>query len=89
MLHVIAHLLGIDTQSSYFYAAYSGVIPSLLVFAAAVGWWTHRSCHVDGCLRRGKFPFEDYKLCKKHHPSVPEKVTHEHILSLHRLRNLR
>jgi hypothetical protein len=44
-----------------------------------LGLFRHHNCHVAGCWRLGRHPHGPYRLCSKHHPSVPERVTAEHI----------
>ena len=40
----------------------------------------HHNCHVKGCWRLGRHPHEQYKLCARHHPHVPNGgPTAEHI----------
>lgn len=69
------------------YQFWSGIgsdFGELTIITAIVVWWKTHECHVDGCHRFGKHPFQHYKLCKKHHPAVPDKVTHTHVKKLHK-----
>jgi len=54
------------------------------LIVALITWYVHNQCHVDKCHKIGRHPFKYYKLCKKHHPGVPEKVTMLHILRLNK-----
>lgn len=63
---------------------WGGFIGDSALFAAAITWYVHSRCHVDGCHKHAKYPFQHYKLCKNHHPGVPKKVTHLHIKQLHK-----
>lgn len=85
----LQHALGMDTQTSHNYAAVSGVLPiivaSLGFSGAIVGVWRHVNCHVEGCPRVGRYGVEGtpYKVCKPHHPTVPDTITAEHIAAAH------
>jgi hypothetical protein len=68
-VHWLPNVLGLD-QSSYFYAAYSAVIPDLALIAGVAGWYRHRNCHQKGCWRLGKHPDGDLVLCRHHHPRL-------------------
>lgn len=90
--HGMAHLIGIDSQSTQFYAFYSGFGTWILAAAGYTGIIItlvhHLNCHVDGCLRVGKFPVADgqYKVCGKHHREVtghPKKLTVDFLHHLH------
>lgn len=72
LLHTLAHLLGIDTQSSYWYAFYSGVGAKLLpnpseVLLAGL-WWHRNNCHRRRCWRVGKHAPDGTPYCTRHHP---------------------
>lgn len=68
----LAHILGIDTQGSYWYAFYSGVgaklIPNPGELVLAFLWYRHHTCHERGCLRLGKHQLDGTPYCTKHHP---------------------
>jgi hypothetical protein len=69
------------------YQFWSGIgsdIGEITLISAAITWYFHNQCHVEGCRKIGKHPFKQYKLCSKHHPSTPEKVTHQHVVKLHK-----
>jgi hypothetical protein len=68
------------------YAFWSGIGNDLPIWLAGFVpmWWMHHKCHVAGCWRRGKYPFRHYRLCGRHHPDVPSKVTHLHISQLNK-----
>jgi hypothetical protein len=42
------------------------------------------SCHQTGCRRIGRFPHGHLRLCKIHHPLVPDDgvITAEHIAAI-------
>lgn len=58
-----------------------GLISLLAFFAGA---WRHIECQRDGCHRWGRFPHGHYKLCRVHHPAVPDdgRITGEHIQAI-------
>jgi len=83
MWHFILHVLGIDTQQSYFYDFWSGVATQMSVFIGAVVYYKKHNCHVHGCPRIGKHQIGHYVVCSKHHPDTPEKIGTEHIQYVH------
>ena len=82
----IAHLLGLDNASGPTYLFWSGFFGDTTIIGGAILLYLHHNCHVKGCPRIGRHPFQHYKLCAKHHPAVPSKVTHLHIMKLHKNR---
>lgn len=80
------HAVGIDAPGSRAYNFWSGFgsdLGEITIVGGLVAMYRQHECHQDGCHRVGKFPFEQYKLCRKHHPSVPNRVTHAHIAKLY------
>lgn len=67
-MHLIAHVLGIDTQSSYFYDFWSGVGTQLTVVLSAAGLYRKHQCHRAWCARIGKHVVDGTPWCTKHHP---------------------
>lgn len=90
IMSLLLHWTGGDNGSSPQYLELSGflsiIIPPLLtVLGLAFTYWLHTRCHVAGCLHHGKHEFQHYKLCRRHHPCVPQGgITHLHILQLHK-----
>lgn len=82
--HWLLHVTGGDNGSGPFYLEWSGFISLLFACGFVITWFRHSRCHVEKCNRHGKFPFHHYKLCKKHHPLVPQVVTHKHIKDMHK-----
>jgi len=59
------------------------------LLASAIGLYRHANCHVTRCFRLARYPVAggQFKVCAKHHPDEQVragKVSHEHILRLHR-----
>lgn len=83
-MHWLVHILGIDTQQSWAYDAWSGCIPALFTGTGlATGLWAflrHRNCAVHGCWRlaRHKVPGTDHVVCGRHRPHKP--LTHEDVI---------
>jgi hypothetical protein len=78
---------GANNTSGNQYGFWSGFGSDLGEFAllgAFVTWWKAGECHIDGCHRRGHYPFQHYKLCKKHHPEVSNKLTHDQVIAIHK-----
>lgn len=57
------------------------------IIGTAVKLYQHTRCHVDGCNKFGAHPFQHYRLCRDHHPGVPDKITTKHIAKVHLLYN--
>jgi hypothetical protein len=68
-MHGLAHVLGLDSASGYWYLFWSGfggdvaIIGALL--ASPVVYWRHHECHEARCLRLGH-PFEGVVKCRRH-----------------------
>lgn len=68
MLHTILHLLGIDTQQSYWYDFWSGIATQMSVVIGLLAFLKHKNCYHDGCWRLGHpDPEHGHPACKKHH----------------------
>jgi hypothetical protein len=44
---------------------------TVTLIAFVIGAYKHLECHVNGCHRVGRFQHGHYKLCRVHHPNVP------------------
>jgi hypothetical protein len=44
---------------------------TITLIAFVIGVYKHLECHVGGCHRIGRFQHGHYKLCRTHHPDVP------------------
>lgn len=81
--------LGVCTGRACGYQFWSGIAGSFLIggglWSGALGMYWHHSCHVGTCIWPGRHPVEGtpYRTCKKHHPTVPSKVTATHIADAH------
>lgn len=67
-MHWLAHVLGIDTQQSYFYDFWSGVATQGALLIAAVGAYHKHNCHSRRCLRIGKHMHDGTPYCTRHRP---------------------
>jgi hypothetical protein len=67
-----------------FWSGFGSVFVTPSIFAGMYMYYKQNQCHEDNCHRWGKYPFQHYKLCKVHHPDVPDKITHAHLLELHK-----
>lgn len=70
---MLAHILGLDNPSGFFYLFWSGVgadISELALLGAMVGLLRKHNCHVQRCWRIGRFVVDgtSYVVCSKHHP---------------------
>lgn len=68
------------------WSGFGGALPDVLIFSAMVGWYAHHACHVSRCWRPGRHKVggTPYTTCRRHHPSVPEKVTAGNVADAHR-----
>jgi hypothetical protein len=81
-----------DNGSGPIYLAWSGWggdLGEVVIIGALWGAYRKHTCHVDGCWRLSRHHVEGtpYIACKKHHPTVPETVTAEHIADAHAVAN--
>lgn len=87
-MHWFLHLIGADNTSGLQYGFWSGFgsdIGEFVLIGGVIGAYRKHNCHVKGCWRIGLHPVEGtpYITCRKHHPSIPSKVTSEHISLMH------
>lgn len=88
----LLHILGIDSESSRWYAWWSGAgsdLGEFALFGAAVAFYRRHTCHVDDprfCWRWAAHPVAGtpFRACRKHHPQVPDRVSAEDIHAAHR-----
>lgn len=91
MTHWLAHILGLDNASGPIYLAWSGPGADLGEFAIVGALFTHykrHTCHVDTprfCWRPGIHPVAGtpFRACGRHHPTVPDRISAEHIAQAH------
>lgn len=72
-MHWLLHVLGVDTQQSYAYDAWSGCIPALLtsttICAATAAFLRRHNCEVRHCPRLGRHATAaGHRVCRRHHP---------------------
>lgn len=85
--------MGFSSQATDNYAFTSGPGPMLLtalgMSTIIAGLWHAVNCHVDGCPKIGRYHVAGgkFKVCRAHHPEDAvrqRKVSHHHVISLHR-----
>jgi hypothetical protein len=77
------------TSRAYdFWSGFGSDIGEVAIIGAVIGMYRKHNCHVHGCWRVAKHPVEGtpYVVCKKHHPTVPDLVTADHVADAHRAR---
>ena len=90
--HGFNHMIGVDTQQSVEYAAFSGFLAwlsSTLGLSTIIATlWHNLNCHESSCLRIGKYPVAggQYKVCGKHHNDITGR--HHRRLTVEVLREL-
>ena len=83
-MHLLLHVLGIDTQQSYAYDFWSGFGPCLIAsLTLGTGLWAYirqRNCHVRRCWRLGrhKVPGTEHVVCGRHAPH--ERPSHADVI---------
>lgn len=68
------------------YNWWSGFWGGMSLFGMFVVAYRKLNCHVDGCRRIGvhRVAGTPFIVCRVHHPEVPDKITHEHIIKVHK-----
>lgn len=87
LFHWFEHGTGMTNVSDPEYGFWSGFgsdIQEFFVVGAIIRWAVHHNCHVKGCWRLGRHPFQHYKLCGRHHPAIPHTISFLHIAKLHK-----
>lgn len=79
MIYLFTPLWGNGYQ---FWSGIGSDFSEVTLIIGAVAWYIHNQCHVESCHKLGKHPFRQYKLCRKHHPDIPDRITHLHLKQL-------
>ena len=81
----LLQILGLDNGSGIAYLFWSGLGGDLPIFAAIGLFYWHHSCHQNGCWRWARHAVgpDGIRVCRKHHPALPQKITTEHIKAAH------
>jgi hypothetical protein len=87
----VAHVLGLDNASGTAYLLWSGVgsdLGELAIIGALFAHYKRHTCHVTDprfCWRPGIHPVAEtgFRTCKRHHPTVPDRITADHIAAAH------
>jgi hypothetical protein len=71
----LAHVLGLDSASGYWYLFWSGIgsdITELAIVGALVSVYRKHACHEPWCVRLGRHPVEGtpFAACRRHHPAL-------------------
>ena len=65
----LLHVMGIDTQQSYYYDFWSGIATQFSVVVGVVTYYRKANCHRPWCFRVGKHAPDGTPWCTKHHPA--------------------
>lgn len=87
-VHWLIHVLGLDDASGHWYLFWSGVgadISELAILGGIVAAYRKHLCHVGWCWRLGVHPVAEtpYRACRRHHPTVPNRVSAQDIAEAH------
>jgi hypothetical protein len=78
-LHWLAHFFGFDAGqgNGAHYLFWSGAGSDLAYLALVWSVVRHYNCHQPRCWRVGRLPVPgtSYVVCRKHHPSPPQRDT--------------
>jgi hypothetical protein len=88
LLHWLAIHTGTLNEGGPYYGFFSGFgsdLGEVTIIGGAYMIYRKHNCHVDRCWRIAKHPVEGtpYVVCRKHHPTVPEGVSADHIARAH------
>lgn len=88
LLHWLAVHTGTINETGPYYGFWSGFgsdLGELTIFAAVIGIYKKHNCHERGCWRLAKFDVTGtpYKVCRKHHPTIPDKAIKGEIKRAH------
>ena len=74
MWQTILHVLGIDDANGKPYLFYSGFLGNMTIVATGFMAIRNMGCHQKRCWRVGRHRLDGtpYRLCSRHHPSVPD-----------------
>lgn len=78
MMRWIAHILGIDTQQSYWYDFWSGIGTQITLLVAAVGAFHRHNCHRRRCPKIGKHVVNGTPYCARHIPDRCPSLSSAH-----------
>lgn len=81
--HGILWIMGLYPTPSgtpWTYQFWSGIAPGIAIVTVPFSLYRRHNCVVKGCWRIGKFKQGPYLVCNKHHPGVPTRVTHDHVV---------
>ena len=73
-----------------FWSGFGSVWVQPTLIGGLLIYFYHTNCHVKGCKRFKTYKFTDkatgneYKLCKRHHPTHNTELTHHHVLRMHK-----
>lgn len=69
LYYIFIVMTGISSQSTHYYAFWSGLAPSLSLFGGIGMFFKHLNCHVVGCksVITAVDPSHGWRACKKHH----------------------
>lgn len=68
MFRSLAHVLGIDTQQSFYYDFWSGFATQATLLFSAAGLYHKHQCHARRCPRLGKHVVDGSPWCTRHRP---------------------
>ncbi len=74
---MLAHILGLDNGSGYWYLFWSGIgsdITEFAVIGALFGMLRKHNCHIRRCWRIGRVSVDGtpYVVCMRHHPDCAD-----------------
>ncbi len=94
MWNWLLHLIGVRPApfagggANAFWSGFGSDLGEVVIIGGMVQLYRKHTCHVDSprfCWRLGTHPVDGtpYRVCKTHHPRVPDRITAEHIKQVH------
>lgn len=77
----------ITSTTNAFYGVVSGWLGDVGLASGIILYYRHKNCHVKGCPWLGKHPVAGgkYVVCGRHHPEIPEHITHYDVVKAHKV----
>ncbi|ACU71739.1 conserved hypothetical protein [Catenulispora acidiphila DSM 44928] len=88
-MNLLAHVFGLDPGYwANFWSGIGSCLGEFTLVGGATALYKRHTCHVNSprfCWRPGTHPVVGtaFKACAKHHPTVPDRISAEHIADAH------
>jgi hypothetical protein len=70
--------------SGFWYSLWSGIVGDVALFGAAWAVLRKHNCHTRWCWRWARHDAGPYRVCRKHHPALPDRApTAQQVIAAH------